>query len=43
MSIAVSLPGELYDVPVKLGLRKRPLREADLNPLHPRTLEFRSD
>jgi bacteriocin biosynthesis cyclodehydratase domain-containing protein len=36
-------PGRLYDVPVKLGLRKRPLREADLNPLHPRTLEFRSD
>ena len=36
-------PGRLYDVPVKLGLRKRPLRQADLNPLHPRTLEFRSD
>jgi len=36
-------PGRLYDVPVKLGLRKRPLREADLNPLPPRTLEFRSD
>jgi bacteriocin biosynthesis cyclodehydratase domain-containing protein len=31
-------PGRLYDVPVKLGLRKRPLRQADLNPLHPRTL-----
>jgi len=28
--------GRLYDVPVKLGLRKRPLREAELNPLHPR-------
>ena len=31
-------PGRLYDVPVKLGLRKRPLRQADLNPLHPRPL-----
>jgi ribosomal protein S12 methylthiotransferase accessory factor len=31
-------PGRLYDVPVKLGLRKRPLREADLNPLDPRNL-----
>jgi bacteriocin biosynthesis cyclodehydratase domain-containing protein len=31
-------PGRLYDVPVKLGLRKRPLREADLNPLPPRNL-----
>jgi ribosomal protein S12 methylthiotransferase accessory factor len=29
-------PGRLYEVPVKLGLRKRPLREAELNPLHPR-------
>jgi ribosomal protein S12 methylthiotransferase accessory factor len=29
-------PGRLYDVPVKLGLRRRPLREAELNPLHPR-------
>ena len=28
--------GRLYEVPVKLGLRKRPLREAELNPLHPR-------
>jgi oxazoline/thiazoline synthase len=28
-------PGRLYDVPVKLGLRRRPLREAELNPLHP--------
>ena len=27
-------PGRLYDVPVKLGLRKRALREVDLNPLH---------
>ncbi len=27
--------GRLYDVPVKLGLRRRPLREAELNPLHP--------
>jgi ribosomal protein S12 methylthiotransferase accessory factor len=30
-------PGRLYDVPLTLGLRKRPLRESDLNPLHPRT------
>jgi ribosomal protein S12 methylthiotransferase accessory factor len=30
-------PGRLYDVPVKLGLRDRPLSEDDLNPLHPRT------
>jgi ribosomal protein S12 methylthiotransferase accessory factor len=30
-------PGRLYDVPLKLGLRKRPLPEAELNPLHPRT------
>jgi oxazoline/thiazoline synthase len=27
-------PGRLYDVPVKQGLRKRPVRQADLNPLH---------
>jgi oxazoline/thiazoline synthase len=33
-------PGRLYDVPVKLGLRKRPMREADLNPLHPRIPGF---
>jgi oxazoline/thiazoline synthase len=33
-------PGRLYDVPVKLGLRKRPLREAGLNPLHPRIPGF---
>jgi oxazoline/thiazoline synthase len=30
-------PGRLYDVPVRLGLRKRPVREADLNPIHPRS------
>jgi oxazoline/thiazoline synthase len=30
-------PGRLYDVPLNLGLRKRPLHEAELNPLHPRT------
>jgi bacteriocin biosynthesis cyclodehydratase domain-containing protein len=30
-------PGRLYDVPLKLGLRKRPLREAAVNPLHPRS------
>jgi oxazoline/thiazoline synthase len=29
--------GRLYDVPLSLGLRKRPLREAELNPRHPRT------
>jgi oxazoline/thiazoline synthase len=31
-------PGRLYDVPVKLGFRRRPLRETELNPLHPRIL-----
>jgi oxazoline/thiazoline synthase len=30
-------PGRLYDVPVKLGLRERPLAENELNPLHPHT------
>jgi YcaO-like protein with predicted kinase domain len=30
-------PGRLYDVPVKLGLRDRPLSESELNPHHPRT------
>jgi oxazoline/thiazoline synthase len=30
-------PGRLYDVPVALGLKKRPTRERDLNPLSPRT------
>ena len=30
-------PGRLYDVPLTLGLRKRPSKEAGLNPLHPRT------
>ena len=30
-------PGRLYDVPVELGWRKRRTREADLNPLFPRT------
>ena len=34
-------PGRLYDVPVKLGFRKRALREADLNPLDPRMPGFR--
>ena len=29
-------PGRLYDVPVALGLRRRPLRQAELNPLEPR-------
>jgi oxazoline/thiazoline synthase len=30
-------PGRLYDVPVKLGWRDRPLTESELNPLHPQT------
>jgi len=30
-------PGRLYDVPVKLGLRDRPLAEHELNPFHPHT------
>jgi len=30
-------PGRLYDVPVKLKLRDRPLSENELNPLHPQT------
>jgi len=30
-------PGRLYDVPVKLGWRDRPLSEDELNPLHPHT------
>ena len=30
-------PGRLYDVPIKLGLRDRPLREDELNPIHPHT------
>jgi ribosomal protein S12 methylthiotransferase accessory factor len=30
-------PGRLYDVPVKLGLRARPLAEDELNPAHPHT------
>jgi oxazoline/thiazoline synthase len=30
-------PGRLYDVPAKLGLRDRPLREDELNPIHPHT------
>jgi oxazoline/thiazoline synthase len=29
-------PGRLYDVPLALGLRKRRLKETELNPLHPR-------
>jgi bacteriocin biosynthesis cyclodehydratase domain-containing protein len=29
--------GRLYDVPVKLGWRDRPLSEDELNPLHPQT------
>ncbi len=30
-------PGRLYDVPVKLGSRDRPLKENELNPIHPHT------
>ena len=30
-------PGRLYDVPVKLGLRDRPPKENELNPIHPHT------
>ena len=30
-------PGRLYDVPVKLGLFDRPLKENELNPIHPHT------
>jgi thiazole/oxazole-forming peptide maturase SagD family component len=30
-------PGRLYDIPVKLGLRDRPLPESELNPFHPQT------
>jgi len=26
-------PGRLYEVPVGLGLRKRPIQESELNPL----------
>jgi oxazoline/thiazoline synthase len=30
-------PGRLYDVPMKLGLRNRPMPESELNPIHPHT------
>jgi ribosomal protein S12 methylthiotransferase accessory factor len=30
-------PGRLYRVPVKLGLRDHPLKENELNPIHPHT------
>jgi len=30
-------PGRLYDIPVKLGLRQRPLSETELNSIHPHT------
>jgi ribosomal protein S12 methylthiotransferase accessory factor len=30
-------PGRLYDVPVRLGWRDRPLSENELNPVHPHT------
>jgi ribosomal protein S12 methylthiotransferase accessory factor len=29
--------GRLYDVPIELGLRDRPLPESELNPIHPHT------
>jgi ribosomal protein S12 methylthiotransferase accessory factor len=30
-------PGRLYDVPVKLGWRDRPVLEDEVNPIHPHT------
>ncbi len=30
-------PGRLYDVPVELGWRDRPVAEQDVNPIHPHT------
>jgi oxazoline/thiazoline synthase len=30
-------PGRLYDIPIKLGLRDRPLLESELNPFHPQS------
>ena len=30
-------PGRLYDVPIKLGLRDRPIAESELNQIHPHT------
>jgi bacteriocin biosynthesis cyclodehydratase domain-containing protein len=30
-------PGRLYDVPIKLGWRDRPVPESELNPIHPHT------
>jgi oxazoline/thiazoline synthase len=30
-------PGRLYDVPVKLGWRDKPIAESDVNPFHPMT------
>jgi ribosomal protein S12 methylthiotransferase accessory factor len=30
-------PGRLYDVPIKLGWRDRPVPENELNPIHPHT------
>jgi oxazoline/thiazoline synthase len=30
-------PGRLYDVPVKLGWRDRPMLESEVNPVHPNT------
>jgi ribosomal protein S12 methylthiotransferase accessory factor len=30
-------PGRLYHVPVKLGLRDRPMLEDEVNPIHPHT------
>jgi ribosomal protein S12 methylthiotransferase accessory factor len=30
-------PGRLYDIPVKLGWRDRPMLEGEVNPMHPHT------
>jgi ribosomal protein S12 methylthiotransferase accessory factor len=30
-------PGRLYDVPVKLGWLKKPVKEEELNPVFPHT------
>jgi ribosomal protein S12 methylthiotransferase accessory factor len=30
-------PGRLYDIPVKLGWRDRPMLESEVNPMHPHT------
>jgi len=30
-------PGRLYDIPLKLGWRDRPMLESEVNPMHPHT------